>query len=592
MAYFSRKSRYDTLSDELWKERSEGTNLTLISPNFLCANTSAGRIVPRPRDIIPRNESKKSDPARDSESAPEPTPEGNTHKPRWKAYREHVYQYREEKGQNRDGKKNRYETHILDVLKSKDLTMHLDLNIVEDIEQDLDEFCRLARLGNFHAAKRFFFENLEEQMSNPYVFVQYAQMLLDMGNYAAIAGLRTPDGLDGIDMLRVNWNLVWLLAEIHIRGVSKHHVNHVATEAIELWSRRDPPGSTEVQILSLILRILAQRYSSDENHGVDVSFDWAGIYKQLLSEGRIWDFRDLFVAMLSYSGEHATCHCFLGVHFDSPALIDKLVRDWSTDTFDESISLALLDIIAFLCLAPGLTSGKYDAAKRCLEYSRRIASSLAENDAGLLMTGPYLRWSLAKARVATYITPEISGESTPLSFPSPQKTGQFLYRTWAIDIPLYVPIESELIDWKSITRPPYANDTIQIVLNAANQLGDYNTDALGRQLLVYRSQDPLKQFDELIALQTTVQLDMYGGLHTILGRYVMCKDENDRKNLRDEILADYNPEDLPSSLQRARTAVLRAISEPKLDNVVSDQEGSKSEYHNSNVWNEHCAEKY
>lgn len=75
---------------------------------------------------------------------------------------------------------------VWDVSRTKDVTMHLELDITEDLEPDLDEFCRLARLGNFQGAKQSFKDNLEQHMDDPYIFVQYAQMLMSMGDYKSV----------------------------------------------------------------------------------------------------------------------------------------------------------------------------------------------------------------------------------------------------------------------------------------------------------------------------------------------------------------------------------------------------------------------
>jgi hypothetical protein len=75
---------------------------------------------------------------------------------------------------------------VWDVSRTKDVTLHLELDITEDLEPDLDEFCRLARLGNFQGAKQFFQDNLEQHIDDPYIFVQYAQMLMSMGDYQGV----------------------------------------------------------------------------------------------------------------------------------------------------------------------------------------------------------------------------------------------------------------------------------------------------------------------------------------------------------------------------------------------------------------------
>lgn len=101
-------------------------------------------------------------------------------------------------------------------LRAKDLTTHLELDIADDLEPDLEEFARLSRLGNFRAAKSFFRDNLEYFVGNQYVFVQYAQMLMEMGDYKTEL-YPSPD-LEGTDslILNTNWNLIRVFNMLHV----------------------------------------------------------------------------------------------------------------------------------------------------------------------------------------------------------------------------------------------------------------------------------------------------------------------------------------------------------------------------------------
>lgn len=57
---------------------------------------------------------------------------------------------------------------------------------MEDIDEELEEFSRLTYMGNFREAKSFFHENLRTFIDTPYVFVEYAEMLLSQGDYKSI----------------------------------------------------------------------------------------------------------------------------------------------------------------------------------------------------------------------------------------------------------------------------------------------------------------------------------------------------------------------------------------------------------------------
>lgn len=87
---------------------------------------------------------------------------------------------------------------VFDVNHPQDASVHLELPITDDHDAELEEFCRLQRLGNFGAAEDYFEKKLEPYLSNPYVFVQFGQMLLEKGDYLAFERLN-PEAVFGKD---------------------------------------------------------------------------------------------------------------------------------------------------------------------------------------------------------------------------------------------------------------------------------------------------------------------------------------------------------------------------------------------------------
>ncbi|KAH8891714.1 hypothetical protein GQ53DRAFT_765218 [Thozetella sp. PMI_491] len=79
--------------------------------------------------------------------------------------------------------------------------IHLELPITDDLDQELEDFARLRRLGHFKAAKEIFKNSLEEHLGKPYVFIQYAEMLFEMGDYKSLRSLN-PEALFGPDINR------------------------------------------------------------------------------------------------------------------------------------------------------------------------------------------------------------------------------------------------------------------------------------------------------------------------------------------------------------------------------------------------------
>ena len=155
--------------------------------------------------------------------------------------------------------------YMWDPLQSKDLTIHLELNVLPDLTEDLDAFSRLAKLGQFKAAENYFSRNLNEHADNPYVLVQYAKMLLDQGDYEAVKALEQPFDITGSrDSLNLNWLLIRLIAYFHTDGISRlmeednvrdvlATVNDHFSDVVSIQGR--PIGSTEVCSLLAFLML-------------------------------------------------------------------------------------------------------------------------------------------------------------------------------------------------------------------------------------------------------------------------------------------------------------------------------------------------
>lgn len=110
-------------------------------------------------------------------------------------------------------------------VETRDHTVHLELDLVEDFDEELEEFNRLVRIGSFEVAKAFFNLHLKAHISDPYVFVQYAEMLLEKGDFHSLSALNGSSIFDGHDplgnsyttfgskqRLELNWKLIRALA--------------------------------------------------------------------------------------------------------------------------------------------------------------------------------------------------------------------------------------------------------------------------------------------------------------------------------------------------------------------------------------------
>lgn len=108
--------------------------------------------------------------------------------------------------------------------ESGDLTVHLELDLQQDLEDQIEELARLSRLGQFAAAKDLLEGSLQWHLENPYVLVQHAGLLLQQGKFRSVTLLRgdllrdletkSPDSKD-LHLLRINWDLMQLSAKRH-----------------------------------------------------------------------------------------------------------------------------------------------------------------------------------------------------------------------------------------------------------------------------------------------------------------------------------------------------------------------------------------
>lgn len=110
----------------------------------------------------------------------------------------------------------------------------LEFPLVEDLDDELEELGQLTRAGNFRAAKTLFSQHLKRHIENPLVFILYAELLLEIGDYQSIIQLediaqtavphhwrphawrRMPQEDDrtasSYAKLYVNWKLIHLIA--------------------------------------------------------------------------------------------------------------------------------------------------------------------------------------------------------------------------------------------------------------------------------------------------------------------------------------------------------------------------------------------
>lgn len=277
-------------------------------------------------------------------------------------------------------------------------------------------------------------------------------------------------------------------------------------------------------------------------------FDWTLIYNDLLRLGRVWDFKDIFTEVAIYYGREEAYYKFFG-SLERP--LDKIIRDWSTATYDEITNLALLDTLASLVLETSWIPESL-GIRDIMVQAGKLASDLVRLSPGNMKSRQYIRWILAQIIVTDYRNDPVANLTESL--------GTFLERRVISDLDIYIPLESETVEWPLIRFSANSYTTQQMALNTIRGLGDLETEALCLKLLIAHSQDPTEIYDELIHLQKTVQNDITGWIQTCLSKYIICNDRKSCDALRDEILSIDSDAILSADLAWARSMVLRALA--------------------------------
>lgn len=147
---------------------------------------------------------------------------------------------------------------IYNAVEAKDVTVRTELDVSKDLGDELEILNRLSRTGNFSLGKQFFDSHLKAHVDDPAVFVQYAEMLLEQGDFKSLLllddkqifweygnqQLEVPES--GIHRLELNWKLIRAVALCH----SQHRLSSV-WEGIDLAAKVVPSAlatnSTEVR---------------------------------------------------------------------------------------------------------------------------------------------------------------------------------------------------------------------------------------------------------------------------------------------------------------------------------------------------------
>ncbi|KAL5000782.1 hypothetical protein BDV10DRAFT_192564 [Aspergillus recurvatus] len=449
-----------------------------------------------------------------------------------------------------------------------DTTIHLDMEVADDLHGWMEEFSRLKRLGHFYAAEQYFDDNLRVFSDIPPVMIEYADMLVEQGAYRRLRSLMsTHTGfltLEGRStrqspveetyrsLYRASLQLIYAFGALHFSGQMHEACKEVRSaertmrSLSKLWGPTAPLDSAEIQTIRYALKILSQ-VERQTDIIPEIRFDyWSNcghLYQILLAKGQVWDARDLIDAFLGAEGPSNTWELIFQLDIRSTHSFTQLLGDWGMAHYDESTYLAVLDILVStsnaLCSSSLSLPGKerLSTAERCLQHARSVATCLKENNPELVRCRPYARWILAEAEVRRKLSPGNLDLRSHLSdFPG--------LTVCMSTLPIYLPVKSENPTWyRAAGTPehgqPLDDELLEAAVGVAGELGDYDTESRCRTELIYRSHDALDVVDGKLASLGAHQLDLQGDIlayqQTCLTRFLTTVTDQARQNLLAEM---------------------------------------------------------
>ncbi|TLS20928.1 uncharacterized protein PpBr36_10736 [Pyricularia pennisetigena] len=464
------------------------------------------------------------------------------------------------------------------------LHVRLQLPITLDLDEELGELARLRRVGDFRAAKMFFSgSTLAEHMGHPYVFVQYADLLLAMEDYKALKSLQPPPGFgasieeDGIrrarreqglntdncfswwrdsdpwdeeSFLLWNWRLIRALVLIHVEDCVSA-ASRALRRVFSYLHFGDALGSTEVQIIVLCFKLYFSVLKSPAHQiGLDLLrtkllewVNWQSLFQSLSRQNRHWDCCDLKAVdaiAFGYRQEWNWQRNFPG----SDRFDFDFTGPWEQLGQDESSLLACLDQTTSIALA------LFTAKPHAIPHTKRSSDmvSLMDSAAELLKchypaamrSRPFVRWLILSSQAAGEKSGDINSLEQRKSwwgiFHNLTLSPGFLLMgaRVGISLPIYVPRGCESPKWETLEHPPLVSQALHLALNLARDMDDYPTQVICYKLLALRSKEPRPLLESLCRLQEA-HGDRVGYLKTLLSSYIGLDDVRAEKRLLDRL---------------------------------------------------------
>ncbi|KAK4868046.1 hypothetical protein LT330_007244 [Penicillium expansum] len=450
-----------------------------------------------------------------------------------------------------------------------DTTLHFVLNIVDDIEGQLEELGRLKRWGHFKEALEYFESNLEQHIDLPMVKIEYADLLLEQGAYRKLIqlGLEAPSqpkyipvrGVYRPELYSTHFNAIHKSARFASESFAADDLGGDQMDKFTFYLHKRvndqrnshrkfdvgiPFDFSEIQIIRNQLKLLVQIRDKDPDDNVSPDFGigfWKDIYDDLLMGGRIWEFCDLFNAMLPYLGQFDTWKALYDAESPEAELnlsLERLQQDWSVDQYDESTELAMLSILVHIAheLGPRSRYGipnndKAANIKLCLRKAEFYAAEIQTHSPQLTRSRPYLQWVIAKECFDRRLNCSSSYRKLRESHFN-NCSGEVIGDG---QIPIYVPVGPTDIGWPAPDPDFPPNNTLKWALLTSRELGDYETESMCLRELICREKDPRSLFAQLSKLLRDTQGNNLAHYDTCLSQYLLTDNDVSRRKLIQEL---------------------------------------------------------
>ncbi|KAK3313325.1 hypothetical protein B0H66DRAFT_642895 [Apodospora peruviana] len=448
----------------------------------------------------------------------------------------------------------------------RDVTVHLELEVEDDMEANIQVFTRLRRIGDFKRANQFSKQYFQptSHIGSPEL-VEDLSMLLSQGAFNDLS--KTVSQVDDDTLARIctDPDETTRAAAIHFLLIS--HLTsgesdpdlpssiaaaeiavRFLTERLRGLEEGLPLGPEDFNILCQYLQLIAviesdTRLVTDQDiHCLKPRRRWPILYRILLAEDRYWDLHDFIIASLNAVGERDTFQ-YLFADKSITGALSKLLADWKEMETDDLSDLALLQILGRFSDIPQsesfdvTTERKMSQQYVCQEEMRVVASSIRNHHPELMKSRAYLRWVLFEEKAARNARPNTKSQTSTIADPFDVFPGKVIMCGPA---PIYCPVDTENPGWHisydAESTPNESKALLMTVLKTAQELDDYRTQARCLRELACGSKDPTDYITQLEHLQLTTMGSPLSLLTTRLMRYLVAVDDESREKLKSQLL--------------------------------------------------------